>query len=698
MKYGSALAMIAGLMLGTANLAFAVNPNEPIYAGHVNFKVTDIPGHFFDRDGVPNEHPGTRSLAIVSPGTQVNFWQDIDGVKVAESKHTVTSLIWPSTAAENERIDQESANQDNHLGLVLNTPGLYVYLCKLHPYMLGAVIVDDPTTKTETGAAAYDIGNQLTLLVKREVTDSANLTFDSNSNLGLRALRAFFIVTDPSNWKDYTKVGQAYKPTYPAVPVVVTGGAIVDLNAALQEAAFDGDTIQAQKKPHIKGIGEVWVDTQFELTEQKGPNFPGTMTVVSATSWDVKRKIALPDQKMNNGHNFWPSHDQKEIYQTEWQGNSLYVINRNNGKLIQELDLVNGPEVASKGIKCHDPAHVMTRVDTQQVHTGCNGDDGVLELNRMPNGTLQVNRLISMQDPALPTKQTQPHAHWMGFDGHHMVTPNSNSADSTLYKFTGLTTGQVLSKHETGAVSIASGMMPDSSKYYVTNYLGHSISVMNGPLPRTWYGTLYQAGEKIKDINLLQGYDAVKGCPKESDNVPVKCVDGLIGGFPVQIPVSPDGKFAITGNTLGGTISIVDTATDTLVRLIPCDPGCHGVNFGAKKGGGYYAYITPKFANRLIVLDYDPNNDGNADDAVIVGAVVLAKDNVPKDDNISGNRGQGSQGVMPIPNVYNGWVQELPTAYKAQLTKKQRNPIGKKDHKHYGDDDDDRGHDRDDDR
>lgn len=659
--------LVAGLMFGTVNLAFA---------GEVNFKVTDIPGHFFDLDGMDNPYKATRSLAIVPPGTKVNFWQNIGGAKVAESKHTVTSLLWPSTAGLGERIDQDSANQDNH-DVTLTTPGLYVYVCKLHPYMLGAVIVDDPTTKTASGDPAFDVGDKLTLLVKREVTDPANLTFDSNSNLGLRALRAFFIVTTPSNWKDYTKVGQAYKPVYPAVPVVVTGGAVVpDLNAALQ-ATFDGETIQAQKKPHVKGIGEIWVDTQFELTEEKGPNFPGTMTVVSATDWKVKRKIALPEQKMNNGHNFWPSHDQKEIYQTEWQGNSLYVINRRNGKLIQELDLVNGPEVAAKGIKCHDPAHVMTRVDTQQVHTGCNGDDGVMELNRLPNGMLEVNRLISMQDSSNLTKQTQPHAHWMGFDGKHMVTPNSNSADSTLYEFTGLTTGQVVSKRDTGAVSIASGIMPDSSKYYVTNYLGHSISVMNGPITLTNYtgtGGLkgagpYEPGEKIKDISLLQGYDPIAGCT-------AACVDGLIGGFPVQIPVSPDGKFAITGNTLGGTISIVDTATDTLVRLIPCDPGCHGVNFGAKKGGGYYAYITPKFANRLLVLDYDPNNDGKVDDAVIVGAVVLANDKVCKDDKISGNRGQGSQGVMPVPNVYNGWVQELPNSYKAQLTKEQRNPIG----------------------
>ena len=78
-----------------------------------------------------------------------------------------------------------------------------------------------------------------------------------------------------------------------------------------------------------------------------------------------------------------------------------------------------------------------------------------------------------------------------------------------------------------------------------------------------------------------------------------------------------------------GTITIIDTATDTLVAMVGCDPGCHGVNFGAKApsvanpNGGYYAYVTSKFSNRLIVLDYDPNGDGNVADAVVAGWVVL---------------------------------------------------------------------------
>ena len=73
--------------------------------------------------------------------------------------------------------------------------------------MLARVIVDDLATKAADGKSpASNIGNQLTLLVKREVTD-ANLTFDSNSNLGLRLLRAFFLVSGPSirRWVQNTR-------------------------------------------------------------------------------------------------------------------------------------------------------------------------------------------------------------------------------------------------------------------------------------------------------------------------------------------------------------------------------------------------------------------------------------------------------------------------------------------------------------
>lgn len=45
----------------------------------------------------------------------------------------------------------------------------------------------------------------------------------------------------------------------------------------------------------------------------------------------------------------------------------------------------------------------------------------------------------------------------------------------------------------------------------------------------------------------------------------------------------------VTANTLTGTITIIDTrpnlvSTDEVVAMLACDPGCHGVQYGAKQG------------------------------------------------------------------------------------------------------------------
>lgn len=651
---GAALCFAAGVAgcSGDDPAPPAAGGPTPVPAA-VTFDVTDEAGHWFDTG---NAVAGTRSLAIIKPGEKVRFLQTksehgpsgANGPSRVESFHTVTSLIWPSDATPAERIDQDKANKDDH-EVALIAKGLYVFVCKLHPYMLAGVVVDDSTTEgLEIGEKLHLFGVTHTADVRQAADETK--AFPSNSNLGLRLLRAFFVVTSPSNWKDYTKSGQKYQPTYPAVPVRVTGGAVVpDLNAALQ-GAFDGETIPAVKKPTIDGIGEVWVDTQYEVSQTKGAAYPSTVTVVDvegADKWTVKRKIALPAQKMNNAHNLWASHDQKQIYNTEWHGKSLYVHNQTDGTLLQEIELGN------------DPAHVMTRVNNEQVHVGLNGEDAVIELNKATDGKVSINRRIVVQNPG--DKQAQPHAHWMGHDGNSMVTPNSNTNDSTFWDFI---TDKIKSKPATGTLPIASGINPDSTKYYVSNYLGHSISVID-----------MASGNKINDINLLQNYNPVTGAVGGN---------GAIGGLPIQTPVSPDGKFVITGNTLTATITIIDTSADggkgALVKSIACDPGCHGVNFGAKKGGGYYAYITSKFSNRLIVLDYDKNNDGNVDDAEIAGWVVLADNAAPHDDPITANAGMGGQGLLPVPNVYNGWVQKLPsgegaTSFCGQLTAAQRSPF-----------------------
>jgi DNA-binding beta-propeller fold protein YncE len=209
-------------------------------------------------------------------------------------------------------------------------------------------------------------------------------------------------------------------------------------------------------------------------------------------------------------------------------------------------------------------------------------------------------------------------------------------------------------------------MMPDSSKYYVANFLDSTITVIT--IDKT-HGT--PTPKVSATINLLG--DAAHGITKYDPIILGAAAP--VGALPIQLPVSPDGKYMVVANTLAANILVFRTSDDQLVATLTCDAGCHGVQWGAKQGGGYYAYVSSKFSNRLLVVD--PGNVGT--DAAIVGSVLLTTANKSSHFHTDGTEnkyeGMGGQGVLPIPLVYNGWVQNLPGEWKEKLTKQQLNPF-----------------------
>jgi hypothetical protein len=602
-------------------------------AGVVNFIATDDVGPWFQCVGAGCVPAGTQSLAVVQPGTDVRITVGNESNTV----HTFTSLVFPA-GAQQMPFDQPAAFRNGSRSVTLTDPGLYVFVCKVHPFMLAATIVDDPAT------AGLDLGENVSMV--------NGITVPSSSDLATRLLRTFWLITSPGNYQDHnpaTNPALTWNINYPAgVPVRITGGAVVDLKATLEARYGNNVPIPGPFNPPQKGVGEVWVDLEYEKTAHKSK--PGTAIAVDASSWKVSKRVALPEINMNNPHNMWTDRDQNVIYQTQWFDTKLTVFDRVTGKLLENIDVGESP------------AHVMTRVDTDQVHVSINGEDNIVELS--PGGKQIERRLATQYTGENPA---QPHAHWMSHDGKIMVTPNSNTNDSTRLD---IPSGDIVEKTSAGFLPIASGMMPDATKYYVSNYVDSTITCISIGAPACHSGG---GAVATKTIPLLLGgsglanYNPISGSGFSTS-----------GALPIQTPVSPNGKYVITANTLSATITIIDTTTDTLVKVLPCSAGCHGVNFGAKKGGGYYAYVSSKFANDLIVLDPDPNDNGDPSDAQIVGRIILATgdtDDVQSDDQVTAHAGMGGQGVLPIPLVYNGWVQKLPNKWKKLLTDKQKNPI-----------------------
>src|SRR6267143_229425 len=648
--------------------------------GGVTFQVTDNPGSLFEctastspsfgcvHQALGSDSTTGRSLAIIQRGESITFQSRAPHHgSTANTIHTVVSLIYPTPASPlpvgftEMPFDTDLDVGTRSAPIIPNELGLHVFFCDIHPYMFAAVIVVDPTISNGDllGSTGLELGKTVDL---HKIVAETLPELPTASDLAVRLVHTFFIITNPANWQQYPVNGTVdWKPAYPGVPIVahVKGGAAVPVNldTLLRTYFNEGGTYLdgTSGHPHKQllapsmagqtpGVGQVWVDTQFEMMSEKTK--PGTATAVDATNFNVVRKVGLPSINMNNPHNMWTDKDQTVIYQTQWFDTKLAVFNRSSGQFVRNIEVGAAP------------AHVMTRTNNDQVHVSQNGDNNVRELDSLAAGNGFL-RDIPMQD--VEGESAHPHAHWMSHNGNMMVTPNSDTENSTLFHFP---SNSIKSLTPVGHFPIATGMMPDSSKYYVANFLDSSISVIriSGGIatPKT-------------TINLLEGY----AVPGQYDVLSPTVAP--VGGLPIQTPVSPDGKYAIVANTLAAKILVIDTKTDKVVASLACDAGCHGVQFGAQKGGGYYAYVSSKFSNRMIVVD-----PKNGSDASIVGSVLLTTENKSShfhtDGTVTQYAGMGGQGVLPIPVVYNGWVQNLPKEWKDLLTKKQRNPIGEDEH------------------
>jgi DNA-binding beta-propeller fold protein YncE len=279
-----------------------------------------------------------------------------------------------------------------------------------------------------------------------------------------------------------------------------------------QEQITGLDTIQ---NPSIPGVGEVWIDTQFEETANKTK--PGTATKVNVENWKVERKVSLPQINMNHPHNMWSDSNQQVMYQTQWFDNRLTAFDRNTGTLLDDIKVGDAP------------SHVMTNPTNDRLYVVFSGEQGVAELDfDKQNNKFNILRIIPMQDSGqLPT---HPQGHWITPNGEKMITPNHFTNDVTIFDFTkNQGKGEIQYRVNTGMMPIATGMMPDGKKAYVSSLLNSTVDLVN-----------IESGEVIKTINLTKS-----------------------GNFwPIQTPVSPNGQYVVTANTLSGTIAVIDTDAD----------------------------------------------------------------------------------------------------------------------------------------
>ncbi|MDQ1515946.1 MAG: hypothetical protein QOE80_1776 [Actinomycetota bacterium] len=605
------------------------SPLPPMEAP-LSFHLSDQPAYWYDNGRADLEgilHTRSLSAAVAGVPTKVKF--EI-GEPYTSQTHTVSSIVWPVGAKGVPFIQQGSFAGETEFEL--SSPGLYVFQCRVHPYMLGAVVNDDPTTP---GA---DLGKSVHWI------DGTDMPTASDEILFI--VSKFFIVTEPANWQYYSPDHPVvWDPQFPSAPVM-TGNAdgspnlIPNLNDYFHAKYHLPQTLNPPTKPDVQAVGDMMVDTQFE--KSAGKDKPGSITTFDGSTWEMDRKMFLPSINMNNPHNMGLSRDQKTLFQSQWFSNKVTAIDLATGKELHTTEV--GPS----------PSHVMRRPGTDTLIVPNNGGNRIVELD--PAGSKVIKSYFTQapgQDPAFP------HAHWVSFDGKHVVTPNSNESNASLFD---LSVPNMV-KPFSGGFPVATSMTNDGKRAYVANLLDHTIRCLSVDAP-----ACPTPDGSIKDtysIDLREHYNKISG---ESN--------GPYGLSPIQLPVSPDDHYMLVVGTFTGNVLEIDMKTNKIVKSFPCGPGCHGINFGAKKGGGYLGYVSVKFANVAWVIDGDPNSDGDLSDARLTGGVITSGAATKiNDDTPSSQFGQGGQGVWAYPEVYNGWVQELPDEWKSQLTCQQQNPL-----------------------
>ena len=354
-------------------------------------------------------------------------------------------------------------------------------------------------------------------------------------------------------------------PTHPYMKGIIAVGVNTD-----QEITWPPKESTILDPPKIPGIGEIWVDTQFEVVV--GQKFPGTITVIDANTWKVKKTII--DTDFNNPHNLWNSIDGDFIYQTQWHSNKLSKIDVDKKSIVGTIDV---------GIA---PAHVFVHPTKDKIYVTLNDEDKVIVVN----SSLQL--VNSIKTPL------GPHGLWIEPSGKYMSVAATLSGELAIID---LEKEEVIKTFDVGGLPLASSITPDGKYAAISSLLNGKVVIVD-----------LRSMEIVKDIN--------------------------VGSMPIQVVPSPDGKYFFVANTGSSDVSVIDTGTLDMVKTLPAFKGAHGITFGKKEGGGYYAYVSNKYARAVVVIDVDSLD--------VAGHIKLS-------DN-----GWGGNGILALPNTATGFWNE----------------------------------------
>jgi len=84
----------------------------------------------------------------------------------------------------------------------------------------------------------------------------------------------------------------------------------------------------------------------------------------------------------------------------------------------------------------------------------------------------------------------------------------------------------------------------------------------------------------------------------------VPVVSGSYNSGPYAVAITPNGAFAYTANAAASTVSVIDTAANSVIATVPVGTAPHGL---AITPDGKFAYVGNEYSSTVSVIDTSTN-------------------------------------------------------------------------------------------
>ena len=179
-------------------------------------------------------------------------------------------------------------------------------------------------------------------------------------------------------------------------------------------------------------------------------------------------------------------------------------------------------------------------------------------------------------------RHTRPHGiAWLP-DGRHLAITTEGSGHLVLVD---TAAGDVAAAIDTGAAgSHMLALSPDAARAYVANLRDSSFSVIDIAARKLL--RVVESGEGSEGIAVTPDGDEIWVSNRAENSVFVfdsetfaRKAEIVTGEVPIRVAISPDGRHAVTANAREGTLSVIATASKSVVATVILETGGEGRTF-----------------------------------------------------------------------------------------------------------------------